>query len=293
MVFSAFQGFCMALADSVPGVSGGTIAFILGFYEEFLTALHNLFGHDRAERRNAVRFLAKIGVGWCLGMILSILVISRALDHGIYMMSSIFLGLTVAAIPFIVLTEKSVLRLSPTTLLLFLLGIGLVCLPTAIRGTFPQNGNLHLLDLTIGQGVQLFLSGALAISAMALPGISGSTLLLILGAYAPIVHALEQLFRLNFSYLPGILIFIAGIFCGIALSVRYIRMFLRRHRSGMMSLILGLMVGSLYAIVMGPTTLEIPQEPLSIERFHWEGFLIGIAILFGLETTRRFMAARQ
>ena len=55
MGLTAFHGFCMALADSVPGVSGGTIAFILGFYDRFLDALHQLFGTDKDARRAAVR----------------------------------------------------------------------------------------------------------------------------------------------------------------------------------------------------------------------------------------------
>ena len=50
MILTVFHGFCMALADSFPGVSGGTIAFILGFYDRFLDALHDLFGKDGAAR---------------------------------------------------------------------------------------------------------------------------------------------------------------------------------------------------------------------------------------------------
>ncbi len=52
MILTAFHGFCMALADSVPGVSGGTIAFILGFYDRFLDTLHSLFGKDAGARRS-------------------------------------------------------------------------------------------------------------------------------------------------------------------------------------------------------------------------------------------------
>ena len=63
MVLTAFHGFCMALADSVPGVSGGTIAFILGFYDRFLDALHQLFGTDKDARRAAVRYLLQLGLG--------------------------------------------------------------------------------------------------------------------------------------------------------------------------------------------------------------------------------------
>lgn len=57
MILNAFHGFCMALADSVPGVSGGTIAFILGFYERFLDALHSLFQRDSERRKPAIGYL--------------------------------------------------------------------------------------------------------------------------------------------------------------------------------------------------------------------------------------------
>ena len=63
MILTAFHGFCMALADSVPGVSGGTIAFILGFYERFLDALHNVVRGSRAARKDACTYLLKLGVG--------------------------------------------------------------------------------------------------------------------------------------------------------------------------------------------------------------------------------------
>ena len=68
MITTAFDGLCMAVADSVPGVSGGTIAFILGFYDRFIDALHNLFGRNAGERRRAALYLAKLGAGWCAGM---------------------------------------------------------------------------------------------------------------------------------------------------------------------------------------------------------------------------------
>lgn len=64
MIVTVFHGFCMALADSVPGVSGGTIAFILGFYERFLDALHDLFRGERERRKAGLRYVLKLGLGW-------------------------------------------------------------------------------------------------------------------------------------------------------------------------------------------------------------------------------------
>ena len=67
-VLNFIRGFCMALADSVPGVSGGTIAFILGFYDDFVNSLNNLISSDKNGRITALKFLAKIGIV-CLWLI--------------------------------------------------------------------------------------------------------------------------------------------------------------------------------------------------------------------------------
>ena len=62
----------MALADSVPGVSGGTIAFLLGFYDSFINSLNDIMGRDNAKRKKAFFFLIKLGVGWVIGMLLAV-----------------------------------------------------------------------------------------------------------------------------------------------------------------------------------------------------------------------------
>ena len=72
-ILNFIRGFCMALADSVPGVSGGTIAFILGFYDNFVNALNNLISSNKIGRIKSFKFLSKIGIGWVTGFILSVL----------------------------------------------------------------------------------------------------------------------------------------------------------------------------------------------------------------------------
>ena len=107
MGLTAFHGFCMALADSVPGVSGGTIAFILGFYDRFLDALHQLFGKDKDARRAAVRYLLQLGLGWVVGMVASVAALAELFASQVYFMSSLFLGLTLASFPFVIRAEQS------------------------------------------------------------------------------------------------------------------------------------------------------------------------------------------
>ena len=144
-----------------------------------------------------------------------------------------------------------------TAAVLALLGLGaaLVAGLTLLRGSSA----LLTVDMArpglLGVGY-LFLSGAVAITAMVLPGISGSSVLLI---------------------------------AGVALSIKAIRAALRKHRSAMIWFILGLMLGSLYAIAMGPASLQTPQPPLSAATFRPLAFLLGVGLLVGLELLRRRM----
>ena len=88
---NAVRGFCMALADSVPGVSGGTIAFLLGFYDEFINSLNDLMGRDSKKRKKAFLFLVKLGIGWIIGFGLSVLILASLFEAHIYQISSVVL----------------------------------------------------------------------------------------------------------------------------------------------------------------------------------------------------------
>ena len=108
-ILNFIRGFCMALADSVPGVSGGTIAFILGFYDSFVNALHNLISKDKIKRLKALKYLSKIGIGWVVGFILSVLFITSIFEKNIYEINSLFLGFIIASIPLIIKSERKIL----------------------------------------------------------------------------------------------------------------------------------------------------------------------------------------
>ena len=84
-IVNLIRGFFMALADSVPGVSGGTIAFILGFYDEFIGSLNTLVSkNSKEEKIQAIQFLLKIGIGWAVGMIISVLFLASIFEEHIY-----------------------------------------------------------------------------------------------------------------------------------------------------------------------------------------------------------------
>ena len=175
MVLTAFHGFCMALADSVPGVSGGTIAFILGFYDRFLDALHQLFGKDKDARRAAVRYLLQLGLGWVVGMVASVAALAELFASQVYFMSSLFLGLTLASFPFVIRAERRVLHGQVRNCPFALFGLLLVVLLTLLR-TNATGVAIRFAGAPVWMLGYIFVSGAVAITAMVLPGISGSTL---------------------------------------------------------------------------------------------------------------------
>lgn len=277
------RGFCMALADSVPGVSGGTIAFLLGFYDKFITSLDHLMSGTKRERIEAIKFLMRIGVGWVVGMGAAVSVLASIFDQRIYEISSLFLGLIIFAIPMIWQEEKDSLKGKYQNIPWAVFGIVLVAAITFFNPVSGKGVNISVEHLNITLVLYIFVVAMIAISAMVLPGISGSTMLLIFGLYVPVISALKELLHFNFSYLPVIIIFGLGVLTGIALVIKIIRRALENHRSQMIYFIIGMMIGSLYAIVMGPTTLENTKAAMSIETFHPIFFLIGIAILFVLE----------
>lgn len=275
----------MALADSVPGVSGGTVAFILGFYDDFVNSLNNIISGDRIGRISALRFLSKIGLGWIVGFILSVLFITSIFGKNIYEISSLFLGFIIASIPLIVKSEQKTLSKNKKNIVFLIMGIIIVCTMTYFNPVknSSQSFSVNIDNLNIWFIGYIFIAGMIAISAMVLPGISGSTILLIFGLYAPMLTAIKQVLKLDFRYLPGIVIFSFGILVGVFATVRSVRYLLRTFRPQTIYCIIGLMIGSIYAVIMGPTSLEVYKLPMSMSTFSTVFFTIGCILVPALE----------
>ena len=284
-VINFIRGFCMALADTVPGVSGGTIAFILGFYDKFIDSLNNLISGTKEERIESVTFLIKLGIGWVTGLILSVLFITSLFESHIYEISSLFLGFIIMAIPLIYKEEKETLKGNIKNIIFIFIGIIIVWAITYFNPlTHGREGAYISLDnLSFNICLYIFVSGMIAISAMVLPGISGSTILLIFGLYAPIMNSIKGLLKMNFNYLPIVIIFGFGVIAGIMITIKGVKKALANHRSKTIYCILGLMIGSLYAVVMGPTSLKIHHAPMSISSFSIIFFILGVGIIIGLQ----------
>jgi len=231
-------GFFMGSADLVPGVSGGTVALICGIYEKLLASIKVVTGDaPKAFLQGDVRaawslvpfsFLVPLGLGILTALFALAQVLSWALaEHPIYIWS-FFFGLILAS-TYVVLS-RTTLRTFPNAIG-FLLGI---TFGYVIVGMLPVE--------TPQTWWMVFLSGIIAISAMILPGISGSFMLVILGQYEHILSAVTA-FRIDL-----ILILATGCVLGLAMFSHLLSWLLMKYHDIMLAFLAGLMLGSLRKI---------------------------------------------
>ena len=252
-LYTAFAGLTMGAADVVPGVSGGTMAFIMGIYEELVDALKSfnwrlLLLLVRLRLGEAVaaipwRFLAVLGAGITTSLLVLAGPIGWLLDHRPVPLFAFFLGLVLASI----VTVAARIRWSVTAVLCLLLGAGVAYwLVGLVPMAMPHDA------------VTLFLSGMAAATAMILPGISGSFILLILGQYEFVIDAVRDCDFL------AILPLAKGVVCGIMPFVRILSWLLRRHRQVTIALLIGFMAGSLRKIWPFKAVVPGDSEPMSL-----------------------------
>lgn len=236
------KGMAMGAADIVPGVSGGTIALIAGIYERLINALGsigpNLWRIFRQDggikgliavwRHVDATFLLCLLLGIATSVITLAGIIKGLLDNQPLLIWSFFFGLVVATVV-ILLTE--IKRWNVARAGLFIVG-----LVTAI-----VISNLPLLSTTPSL-LYLFFAGALAICAMILPGISGSFILLLLGAYDTVLEAVHTL---NLTIIATLM---AGMVTGLLLFTHLLKWLLSRYYQGTLALLTGFIAGSLVKV---------------------------------------------
>ena len=227
-----------------------------------------------------------------VGVGLATLVLTSLFESKIYAVSSLFLGFIIFSIPLIIKEEKDNLKENYKNIIFSIIGILVVSLITYFNPMTGSSG-VNIANLNFGLVLYILVAGMIAISAMVLPGISGSTLLLIFGLYIPIINGIKEFLHFNFTYFPALFCFGIGILLGIALVIKLIKHALDKHRSATVYLIIGLMIGSLYAIIMGPTTLEVPKDAMSFETFNVLFFIIGGLVIMGLEKVKKILEKKH
>ena len=287
MLKEGVSGFCMALADSVPGVSGGTIAFIMGFYDKFIGSIDNLIFGQMQKKKEAFRYLIRLGIGWILGMGIAAVLLSSLFESHIYVVSSVFIGFIAGSIPVVIREETQFFRKTVKDFIFLGIGVFVVVFITWLN-TKTGISSVNLGNLSLPLALRLFFVGMIAISAMFLPGISGSTLLLVFGMYIPVINGVKNLLSMDFSCFPALVIFGCGVLTGTVTVVKIIQICLKRFRVQTMYTILGMMTGSFYAIIMGPATLENAQPALNLQNFNIIAAVIGLLLVLGMHMLKEW-----
>lgn len=270
------RGILMGSADIVPGVSGGTIALITGIYSHLIAAISNIrFGFIKPLLKGNLRgfvngildeidfkFFIPLGLGIAIAMVSLAKVVTYCMENYVGYTFAFFLGLIVASA---IILFKKIDKINFKHVILVVVGIILAYIFVNLN---PIATN-HSLPV-------LFISGAIAICAMILPGISGSFLLLLLGQYE---YMLDSLFSVNVS---EIVVFILGAVIGILSFSKLLNYLLSKYEEYTMAFLIGVMLG----------TLDIPitniQADLSMGMFTLLpcviAAVVGFVIVIILET---------
>ncbi|HAR4989305.1 TPA: DUF368 domain-containing protein [Staphylococcus aureus] len=245
------KGFAMGTSDLVPGVSGGTIALLLGIYNQFIASISGIFS-----RRfwPSFTFLIPIIIGMLLAMgSLSNLFNYLLSQHHIPTMF-FFGGLIIGIVPYLLKISNYKTSFTTKHYMMVIAGIAIL-----IVITLMNNGDKHAgetLTLSTGLIIKYFIAGMCASSAMLLPGISGSFMLLVFGVYGTVMLAISEVVKLNFTGLPILLSVGFGVLAGFIISSKIIQYFLTHHKLMTFALIIGFVVGSLFAVFPGlPTNI--------------------------------------
>ena len=233
------KGMAMGAADVVPGVSGGTIAFISGIYEELLSTISNVnlsllstlktSGIKAAWKQLNGSFLTALFLGVFVSIVSLAKVIKNLLESQPILLWSFFFGLVLASIIYI---AKQISNWNFKAFLILVLGAALAFYITTLNPLVSENSS----------SLFLFLAGAIAICAMILPGISGSFILVLLGAYKPVLEAV------NNRDFKIILTFMAGAVVGLLTFSRVLKWLFKKYKNLTLAVLTGFIIGSLNKI---------------------------------------------
>ncbi len=238
------RGIIMGITDLIPGISGGTIAMILGIYHELIASINGIFSKDW---RRHLLFLAPLvlGVGFAL-VIFSRLIEWLIVSHS-QLLFFFFSGLILGIIPFLLRTANFKKTFKFRHYGVLVLAASLVASTIYIRG---DNMVSIFTNLTFGSYLFLFFSGWIASSAMILPGISGSLVFLLLGVYPTVINAISS-FNISVILILGL-----GITIGLIITSKLIQFLFSQFSTLTYAVMIGLVLGSIIVIFPGlPITI--------------------------------------
>ena len=260
------KGIVLGVAFVIPGVSGGTLAVLLGIYEELIEAASNFY-KNMVNFKKYFMYLLPIG----LGIIFSVAVFAKLIKFGLekspIITILIFLGMIIGGIPALVRNVKGTkINLKDMTLML----VGLIIVISMLI-FHKSNSNVVLTNMSITGYITLFLVGAIAAVTMVVPGISGSFTLMLIGYYEPILNLVNDItsFKNLGPNLILIFIFMLGVFIGIIFISKIIEWCLKHYKRETYYAIIGFVLSSIISVIY-----EVSKFPFNLTHL-----IIGIVLL--------------
>ncbi|MBT2847615.1 DUF368 domain-containing protein [Staphylococcus coagulans] len=241
------RGFAMGISDLIPGVSGGTIALLLGIYDDFIASVSGVFSKHF---KKSILFLLPIIIGMSLAIGILSSVINYLLATHLVPTMFFFFGLILGIIPFLLRIShyKKTYKIQHWVIM----GVAIIAL--ALMAFFKgdtSHAAPSYIDLSLPMLIKYFIAGVCASSAMLLPGISGSFILLLFGVYSTVTYSISEIVRFNFEALPVILMVGMGIVVGFLIASKVITYLLKHYTYLTYAAILGLVIGSLFSVFPG------------------------------------------
>lgn len=237
------KGFALGIANVIPGVSGGTIAVILGIYEKLIDILSNL----KTKLKENFKYLLFLAIGLILAIGLFSNVVTFCLKNYPFATILFFIGFIIGGMPPLLNKVKS--KIDIKSVICFIIAFTVVMLMAFIT---PDTMNKSLDIINIKTLIILFLIGVLGAASMVLPGISGSFVLMLIGYYEPIMNSISEFTKLN-NLTHNILIlatFGLGVLFGIIFMAKLIKILLEKYEIPMYMGIIGFVIASAISILV-------------------------------------------
>ena len=260
------KGVVLGVAFVIPGVSGGTLAVLLGIYEELIEAASNFY-KNMVNFKKYFMYLLPIGLGIIFSVAVFAKLIKFGLDKAPIITILIFLGMIIGGIPALVRNVKGT-KINLKDMTLMLVGIIIVISMLIFH---KSNSNVVLTNMSITGYITLLLVGAIAAVTMVVPGISGSFTLMLIGYYEPILNLVNDItsFKNLGPNLILIFTFMLGVFIGIIFISKIIEWCLKHYKRETYYAIIGFVLSSIISVIY-----EVSKFPFNLTHL-----IIGIVLL--------------
>lgn len=247
-ILLVIKGFIMGIANVIPGVSGGTLAIILGIYEQFIGAISHFFSNFKEN----IKFLIPIAIGMVLAIATMSNVIDYSFNHYPIPTTLFFMGLVIGGVPLLYgkVKNEEKEKKQVSSYIILLLTFALVIFMAVADKIFGTTNEVILSNLDLFGYIALFMVGVVAAATMVIPGISGSLVLMLLGYYYPILSLVKEI--VHFDNLGSNIIiagtFGIGVLVGIVLVSKLIEFLLKKYETKTYYGVLGFIFASIIAI---------------------------------------------